>query len=375
MKEVQFSAMMMMSLLTVTLLVLLPQRVDTDGVTRRSRWMMAGGCALLAVQFLLQYVIGFRQMGVTQAVMVNLFFFIPTSWLMSVSVLNLQKEGQLTRHDWLPGVVTWTLTMALVLAAAIADRRPLLADTHEIRMAEYLGCGAYSLMQIYYSVLLFRGNRRLKRALSNYFDHDTDDLLQWMERSVVLLALIAIGVPLLIFSSGWWLRVYALLIFCCLYYLLFSFICYCVSNDQHKVTVAQQNAQEAGIGNDEKTESDLSDDDLQRVELAAQRWMSTEAYLRSGLTMPAAAAEMHVPQKLFRAWYQTKGFDSYSDWLQNLRIEHAKFLMKEHPDWSFDTIAENCGFSSRPYFHKVFSRLTGTTPQRYVDSLSAEPSH
>ena len=79
MTEMQFSAMVLMSLLSVTLIVLLPRRVMTESVLNRSRWLMVGGTSLVAVQFLLQYTFGFRQMGVTQAVMVNLLFFVPCS--------------------------------------------------------------------------------------------------------------------------------------------------------------------------------------------------------------------------------------------------------------------------------------------------------
>ena len=84
----QFTAMVLMSMLTLTLVFLLPRRAERDRSFVRSRWLMAGGMALLAVQFLLQYVFGFREMGVTQAVMINLLFFIPTSVLISL--------------DWLP---------------------------------------------------------------------------------------------------------------------------------------------------------------------------------------------------------------------------------------------------------------------------------
>ena len=42
MKEMQFTAMVLMSLLTLTLALLLPRRVAMDSVFGRSRWMMAG---------------------------------------------------------------------------------------------------------------------------------------------------------------------------------------------------------------------------------------------------------------------------------------------------------------------------------------------
>ena len=84
----QFTAIMLMALLTMKLL-LLPGRVATNAVLNRSRWLMVVSTALLGVQFLLQLSLGLRTLGVTQAVMVNLIFFIPCSWLMSLAVLYL----------------------------------------------------------------------------------------------------------------------------------------------------------------------------------------------------------------------------------------------------------------------------------------------
>jgi AraC-like DNA-binding protein len=43
-------------------------------------------------------------------------------------------------------------------------------------------------------------------------------------------------------------------------------------------------------------------------------------------------------------------------------------LLVQHPEWSVDTIAEQCGFSSRNYFHRIFLKLTGQTPSQYVAS-------
>ena len=77
MGEAQFSAMVLMAVLTITLTVLLPRKVSGDQMLNRSRWMMAGGTALMSIQFLLQYLLKLRMMGVTQAVMVNLLFLFP----------------------------------------------------------------------------------------------------------------------------------------------------------------------------------------------------------------------------------------------------------------------------------------------------------
>lgn len=79
MKEVQFSAVVLLLVLSALLAFQMPGKVRDDKVTNRSRWLMSGGLALLAVQFLLQYLFGFRQTSVVKAIMLNLAMFMPCS--------------------------------------------------------------------------------------------------------------------------------------------------------------------------------------------------------------------------------------------------------------------------------------------------------
>ena len=51
------------------------------------------------MQFLIQYVTGLRAMGVTQAVLVNLTLLLPASGLMSLAILNLQRQGRLSTFE------------------------------------------------------------------------------------------------------------------------------------------------------------------------------------------------------------------------------------------------------------------------------------
>ena len=91
----QFSIVVLMTLMCSALVLLLPERVKQDRVVNRSRWLMACALGLIGLQFLIQYITELRSLGVTQAVLVNLAVFVPASALMSLSVLNLQRQGQL----------------------------------------------------------------------------------------------------------------------------------------------------------------------------------------------------------------------------------------------------------------------------------------
>ncbi len=366
MKEMQFFSMTIMALLTLTLLVLLPKKVKLDRILNRSKWLLAAGTTLMSIQFMLQWSIGFREMGVTQAVVVNLLFFVPCSWLFSLSLLNLQQQGWIGLRFWVPGIATWVIIVALLVGASFVDGEPITADTEVKQWAEYI-CGlVYCIMQAYYTAWLIHLNRQLRRALDDYCDNENNDLLRWMEHSIAMLGLIAIAAPFLIFSSGLLLVAYSILVFFFIYYLVFNFICYSVSNDSRTLQEAQSSVDISDTRNAESTTTDDYDaSQIKLIDQAIKRWIETGKYLSYGITMPQAAAETKLSIKQFRSWYQNQGYDSYSDWLHSLRIEQAKQLIAKHPDWSFDFIAEQCGFKNRSYFHKIFLKLTGMTPAQF----------
>ena len=57
---------------------------------------------------------------------------------------------------------------------------------------------------------------------------------------------------------------------------------------------------------------------------------------------------------------------SFYQWVNRLRIEEAKRLMKEQPGLRLQEIAARCGFSSRSVFTQVFTRETGVNPSKWV---------
>ncbi len=363
MEEMQFTVMVLMSLITLTLVVLLPRQVAADKVVDRSRWLLATGTALMAVQFFLQYVYHLRNLGVTQAVMVNLLFFVPCAILFTLSIINLQQQGKVEKHIWIIGVATWLSVVVMITVAAHIDGEPLMTDTSHMRIAEYLSAIIYMLLQVYYTYILYRGNIRLVRALDNYYDHDTSSIVRWISRSTVLLAIVAVGAPFLIFSTGLPLLIYSLLIFLSLYYLVFSFISYCVSTDAQQVSEASQG--DIGLTMDEEVKP-ITEDDSRRVESAVRRWVDSGGYLKNGITMQMAVSEMDIPRYLMSSWLKTTEWELFNPWLAHLRVEHAIRLLKEHPDWNNDTIAQQCGFTSRSYFQQIFKKHIGMTPAQYI---------
>lgn len=372
MEKMQFSAAVLMSLLTITL-VLLPKREGINPVTFRARWFIAGGMCLLSLQFVFQIILGLRQMGVAQAVMLNLFMFVPAAWLLNLGVLYLQRKGQLRRNEWLAGLISWILVTLLMLNAQYSNRDPVVFNNVEIPLEEIIGSIIFLGMQCHYTFLQFRQLRRIRHALDSYYDRDMSVLLNTMERAVETLAILALLAPQAIFNSGWVLGIFGLLSLLGIYYFIISFVVYVYSGSAIQVTIAEQNDDPVEEESEEKQPApEMNREDRERVGAAVKHWIAQKKHLRSGITIQNAADEMRVPRYQLSAWLKTTEQELFSPWLTYLRIEEAKQQMVDHPDWSNDVIAEHCGFGSRSYFQTVFHKQTGMTPSGYLESIMTQ---
>lgn len=366
MEQMQFSAVLLMTLLTLALIFLLPKWSSWDPAIKRARQLMICSTGLLALHFILQLVLHLRARGVTQAVMLNLLMFVPCSFLFYLTMVSLLRRGKFHRYDWLPGLITWIIIIGMLVTAHIMDGESWLAGSAAMHWAE-IGCSImYVLIQIHFTYLNFREIRRIRRELKDYYDQDRTDMLHWMKNSILVLAMLAITVPIFIYVNGWPLVVYGSLFLGSIFYLVFSFACYAVSNNSRMVLEAEHNAEEAEAN--EKSEPMINPADQKRVDEAVKRWIANGKHLRNGLTVQQAADEMHVPRYQLTAWIKANEKEQFSSWLTRLRLEEAKQQMQMHPEWSNDVIAEHCGFGSRTYFQTVFRKYTGMTPSAFIDS-------
>ena len=243
MQQMQFSALVLMVFLTLAL-VSLPRRVAAADVPFRARWLMAGGTFVLALHFLLQLVFGLRTKGVTEAILLNLFMFVPAAWLLSLGVLYLQRRGDIRRRDWLVGPICWVAVTLLLAVAYFLSDEPRLSEMHKLHVAEWMASLIYLAMQCHLTYFQFRELRRMHRALDNYYDRDMKELLRSMERAMEVLAMFAVMVPAVIYDSGWFLVAFGLLFLAGMFYFILSFICYVVGSDWRQVMEAEQHADE-----------------------------------------------------------------------------------------------------------------------------------
>lgn len=124
----------------------------------------------------------------------------------------------------------------------------------------------------------------------------------------------------------------------------------------------------------EKTEPDAEGDDAKIEETEASSFLVNNAlkymeeHYREKLKLQDVAEQVYVSQ-----WHLSKLLNrykeqSFSDILNNIRIEKAKELLRD-PSLRIGDIADMVGFLDMAHFSRVFKRQTGLSANEYRNSL------
>ena len=353
--EMQISGMLTMLMLSVMLMACVPDRSIRRGSFARARWMMAAGTGLIAVQFLLQYIFGFRQMGVTQGVCCNLIFFTPATLLCGMAILYVQRQGRVTLREWMTGGGICALAILLLMGVALLDGIPLREESPLLRWSEYVASVLYVMMQSYIFKHQYMTYKRLEQAVDEYYDRSRRDLFGWMGWSMKTMAVLAFFVPVVIFMKGAPLVLFSIAYFFAIAYSTISLYSYGISKDVERVEEAEE------VVNQENRPRDIDP----AITEAIDRWKANAHYREHNLTLGIVARQMGVPQRQLQEWLRQSEYGKLAGLVTTLRIEEAKRVLKEHPDWSTESVANYCGFSSREYFHRTFRQMTGMTPANF----------
>ena len=112
---------------------------------------------------------------------------------------------------------------------------------------------------------------------------------------------------------------------------------------------------------DEGVEDVAKDDDASRVKKAEMSEGGEESKAKK---LPALGSSLPINQ-----WVDAKTF---SQWITTLRIDEAKRLLREQPDYDIGTIAGQLGFE-RTHFHRTFKAQTGQSPSEYQRDIKKNP--
>ncbi len=106
--------------------------------------------------------------------------------------------------------------------------------------------------------------------------------------------------------------------------------------------------------------------DFIQLETKLQAWISERGFVKNDLVSEDFAQSLGVSITTLRAYFNQKYQMDFRQWRTKLRIDYACSIIRENPDYSYDTIADMVGICDRSNFTRIFKKITGMTPREYA---------
>ncbi len=138
----------------------------------------------------------------------------------------------------------------------------------------------------------------------------------------------------------------------------------------YKVGSAALDIEENGTAKYAK--SGLRPEDLRKFAQAMDQLMETrQLFLQPELSLAEVAEELQVPRHHLTQALNTEMGRNFYTYINELRVKAfmEKVVDPRNKDYTFLSIAYDCGFNSKSTFNSVFKRITGFTPSEYLKSV------
>lgn len=77
--------------------------------------------------------------------------------------------------------------------------------------------------------------------------------------------------------------------------------------------------------------------------------ISRQLYLQPDFSREELIKTIYIPKNKFAPLFKQYAGMSFSKYINNLRLEYAAKMLKNYPDYTVDTIAQECGMSTQSF--------------------------
>lgn len=98
------------------------------------------------------------------------------------------------------------------------------------------------------------------------------------------------------------------------------------------------------------------------IQSSLDQWCDNHGYKDTAVNMPTLSNTLDIPRHELTQFFSEYRNTTFRIWLSEIRLNAAKKMMQDYPEYSNDIISSECGFSSRSYLYKIFKEKEGCTP-------------
>ena len=337
-------------------LVLMNRGKLQSAIYNRSRWFITAATLILGVQFAIQFVGQLREQSVTLCWTLNMMAYVIATPLYNMAELNLLRAGHNMRGRYRWNGIFIALCYVILAIGYFTDT--LINDQQPWLTATFVVALLYFLKVIELSWVLFQEMKKTDTRLTDEELAERHNVLRYTARVMKCIILVSLFSPWVGMSSSLMLNaLYGIVIFPLLLVFIVLFLIYGY-NMAECIEVNDEIAEAV------KTETDTQNEQVrQRIE----QWVSERHFTDANITIGGALEEMGITATALNFYLeQHTNVENYRQWLPHLRIEEAKRYMLEHPDYSLQAIAEECGYANSSNFSRAFKAQEGMTPGQWL---------
>ena len=359
----------------INILILGITRLHMKWMNRRyevSRWLIIGAMVGLAIQFLMQMLLGFRAQDAAVGAVFNILVYPPCFSLISIGIYNIEATHANRRKM---NIVCASIYAAILAAFCIGF---IQRGNFHIGSWIYVMIVLFAINVVYCIYMIIVEIRKRRRMLEVMAGYDILPYVRYARASVFVLFLPAIAMPFAVLSTES-LYVIGPLGLLAVFFFTLSFMALgynYMPTEELLDKEEEENAAMESRGDD--SASELQDTELMDKEESLQTmsperrqeiirkkldaWCAAKGYKDTALNMITLSRSLNINRYALSRYLSSCLNTTFRLWLAEVRFEAAKKMMLENPDFGNDIISAECGFSSRTHLYRMFKEKEGCSP-------------
>lgn len=335
-----------------------------------SRWLILAGMMGLAIQYLLQMLLGFRAKSDDLGAVFNILVYTPCFTAISMGIYNIEATHANRRKM---NIVCTCIYAAIIAVFCIGYSNSGSLNIGNWLYAMLVLFGANVAYCIYMIMIEMRKRKKMLELMTG------DDMLPYVRyarASVFALFFSTLTMPFAILSTTLLYIIGPLALLSILFFNL-SFVALGYNYVPTEELLDKEEEESAALA-DEITESSdgqdvesadsketlpsFSQERQAAIKEKLDKWCEELGYKDTTVNMFTLSRSLNISKNELSRYFTSCLNSTFRIWLAEVRFEAAKKMMLDYPDYNNDIISAECGFSSRSYLYRIFKEKEGCSP-------------
>ena len=335
-----------------------------------SRWLILAGMTGLAIQYLLQMLLGFRAKSDDLRAIFNILVYTPCITTIAMGIYNIEATHANRRK--------MNIVCACIYAAIIAVFCIGYSNSGSLNIGNWL----YAMLVLfganvaYCIYMIMIEMRKRKKMLELMTGNDMLPYVRYARASVFALFFSTLTMPFAILSTTLLYIIGPLALLSILFFNL-SFVALGYNYVPTEELLDKEEEESAALA-DEITESSdgqdvesadsketlpsFSQERQAAIKEKLDKWCEELGYKDTTVNMFTLSRSLNISKNELSRYFTVCLNSTFRIWLAEVRFEAAKKMMLDYPDYNNDIISAECGFSSRSYLYRIFKEKEGCSP-------------